>query len=114
MQPDIDHVSHHREVFGEFGHLNHPASVPFKLASGAANPNPNPNPKPQPQPEASAMVWPQRSALSTLPGDDKNGKGETMTAAEICFYVLSPTQRGRGTHPEATGGRGKLGGARQR
>lgn len=47
MQPDIDHVSHHREVFGEFSHLNHPASVPFKLASGAANPNPNTNPSPR-------------------------------------------------------------------
>lgn len=49
-----------------------------------------------------------QSALSTMLGDDKNGKGEAMTA-EIWFYGLSLTRRGRETHPEAMGRRGRKG-----
>lgn len=96
MQPDIDHVSHHHEIFGEFSRLNDPASVSFKLAGKSPLPSPIP-PTPVFQ-----------LALSTLLGDDKNVKRETMTAG-IWFYGLSPTRWGHETHPKATGRRGKEG-----
>lgn len=96
MQPDIDHVSDQYEIFGEFSHLKHPASVSFKLASKP--------PLPSPLPPTPVL----QLALSTMLGDDKNGKGEAMTA-EMWFYGLSLTQRGRETHPEAMGRRGRRG-----
>lgn len=64
VKPDIDHVSHHHEIFGEFSQLKNPASVSFKLAGRLSLPSP---------PPPTAVLW---LALSTLLGDDKNGERE--------------------------------------